>query len=216
MIPEGHQERLSGDARLELAALCRRVIDELASSTADSEAFLAAGELLRDAVGVLEAATHGRPYAGGEASMAGYQRNLFIDHSPFSGWLNPLAPPMTLTSDGTEVVATVTFGAAYEGPPGHVHGGYVAAAFDEVLGFAQGLSGKPGMTAHLGIDYKSPTPLYLPLRFRGDIERIDGRKIFTRGELRVATDDRLCATATGLFVSMRDDTFARLMRERGS
>ena len=135
MIPEGHQERLSGDARLELAALCRRVIDELASSTADSTAFLAAGELLRDAVEVLEAATHGRPYAGGEASMANYQRNLFIDHSPFSGWLNPLAPPMTLTSDGTEVVATVTFGAAYEGPPGHVHGGYVAAAFDEVLGF---------------------------------------------------------------------------------
>jgi acyl-coenzyme A thioesterase PaaI-like protein len=214
MIPEGHQQRLSGDARLELAALCRRVIDELASSTADSAAFASAGALLRDAVEVLAAATHGRPYAEAEASMAGYQQHLFIDHSPFSGWLNPLAPPMTLTSDGTEVLGTVTFGAAYEGPPGHVHGGYVAAAFDEVLGFAQGLSGKPGMTAHLGVDYKSPTPLYQPLRFRGDIERIDGRKIYARGELRVEADDRLCATATGLFVSMKTDTFDRLMKIR--
>jgi hypothetical protein len=43
----------------------------------------------------------------------------------------------------------VTFGSAYEGPPGCVHGGYVAAAFDEMLGFVQSLGGNPGMTARL-------------------------------------------------------------------
>ena len=46
-------------------------------------------------------------------------------------------------------IATVTFGSAYEGPPGCVHGGYVAAAFDEMLGFVQSLGGNPGMTARL-------------------------------------------------------------------
>ena len=37
-------------------------------------------------------------------------------------------------------------GPAYEGPPGCVHGGFIAAAFDEVLGSTQSLSGSPGMT----------------------------------------------------------------------
>ena len=34
---------------------------------------------------------------------------------------------------------TPRFGAAYEGPPGSVHGGIIAAAFDEVLGMTQSL-----------------------------------------------------------------------------
>ena len=43
-------------------------------------------------------------------------------------------------------IATVTFGSAYEGPPNSLHGGFVAATFDEVLGFVQSLGGNPGMT----------------------------------------------------------------------
>ena len=43
----------------------------------------------------------------------------------------------------------VTFGDAYEGPPGCVHGGFIAASFDEMLGFVAGATGKPGMTARL-------------------------------------------------------------------
>ena len=42
----------------------------------------------------------------------------------------------------------MTFGSAYEGPPGCVHGGFVAAAFDEVLGFVQSLGGQPGLHRH--------------------------------------------------------------------
>ena len=59
----------------------------------------------------------------------------------------------------------VRFGSAYEGPPGHVHGGFVAAAFDEVLGYVQSLGGRPGMTGTLTVRYRSPTPLYTELRF---------------------------------------------------
>ena len=54
------------------------------------------------------------------------------------------------------MVGTATFGAAYEGPPGCVHGGFVAAAFDEVLGSTQSLSGEPGMTGRLTVNYRSP------------------------------------------------------------
>ncbi len=95
-----------------------------------------------------------------------------------------------------------------------MHGGFIAAAFDEVLGLAQGMSGRPGMTARLTIQYRSPSPLHQVLRFVGDIDHIDGRKIFTTGELRVAADGRLCAEAEGLFISMGPEIFQRLMKDR--
>jgi acyl-coenzyme A thioesterase PaaI-like protein len=213
---EGQTDRLAGDTRQHLASACRAIIEELASSTADSGSFAAASDLVQQAVGILGASSHGRPYEGGEASLANYQGSLFIDHSPLVGPLNPLAPPIVVTADGTRVTGVVTFGSAFEGPPGCVHGGFLAAAFDEVLGFAQGLSGNPGMTASLTIDYRSPTPLRQELRLVGDIDRIDGRKIHVTGELRVAADDRLCAEARGLFLSMPPDVFERLMGGRRS
>ena len=91
----------------------------------------------------------------------------FFDHSPMLGRANPLAPPIRLWLEGDQMVGTATFGAAYEGPPGCVHGGYVAAAFDEVLGSTQSLSGSPGMTGRLTVNYRSPTPLETELRFVG-------------------------------------------------
>ena len=125
----------------------------------------------------------------------------FFDHSPMLGRANPLAPPITLWLDGDRMVGSATFGAAYEGPPGCVHGGYVAAAFDEVLGSTQSLSGSPGMTGRLTVHYRSPTPLETELRFVGWLERVEGRKIFTLGELWAG--ERLCAEAEGLFISIQ-------------
>jgi acyl-coenzyme A thioesterase PaaI-like protein len=211
---DGQADRLAGDSRAELADACRAIIDELASSTASSEAFVQARDLVQQAVALLAASAHGRPYEQAEGSLADYQEHMFIDHSPLVGPLNPLAPPLTISIDGTRVTGVVTFAAAYEGPPGCVHGGFIAASFDEVLGLAQGLSGKPGMTARLTIQYRSPSPLHQPLKFVGDIDHIDGRKIFTKGELRTVADDRLCAEAEGLFISMNPEIFQRLMVAR--
>ena len=214
MIADGQRARLEGDSRAGLADACRRIMDELASSTAETQAFAQASELVQQAVGILAAADHGRPYDGGEGSLAHYQEHMFIDHSPLVGPLNPLAPPIAISADGTKVTGVVTFGAAYEGPPGCVHGGFIAAAFDEVLGLAQGMSGRPGMTARLTVQYRSPSPLLQELHFVGDIDHVDGRKIFTKGELRVAADGRLCAEAEGLFISMNPEIFQRLMNDR--
>ena len=65
------------------------------------------------------------------------------------------------------------FGPAYEGPPGCVHGGYIAAAFDELLGCTQTMTGAPGMTANLSIDYRTPTPLETELSFVGVVTKVD-------------------------------------------
>ena len=213
-MTDGQADRLAGDSRAELATACRMIIGELASSTAQSEAFANARDLVQNAVAILAAADHGRAYDGGEGSLADYQEHMFIDHSPLVGPLNPLAAPIAISFDEMTVTGEVTFGSAYEGPPGCVHGGFIAAGFDEVLGIAQGMSGRPGMTARLTVQYRSPSPLLQPLRFIGSIDHIDGRKIFTKGELRTVADDRLCAEAEALFISMNPEFFQRMVSER--
>jgi acyl-coenzyme A thioesterase PaaI-like protein len=200
------------DARFRLAAATRRVIAELASSTASDDAFSEACQLVEEAATVLGDRPHGRGYVGAEASLAEHQDSHFLDFSPLVGPLNPLAPPIaTQIVDGI-VIGQVVYGDAYEGPPGCVHGGFIAAGFDEMLGFAQSLSGEPGMTGRLQVSYRSPTPLHRPVRYEGRVDRIEGRKIFTVGTLH--HDDTLCAEAEGLFISMKPEVFQRLMRDR--
>jgi acyl-coenzyme A thioesterase PaaI-like protein len=97
----------------------------------------------------------------------------------------------------------------YEGPPSCLHGGLIAAGFDEVLGFAQSLSGQPGMTGKLEVRYRSPTPLFEEVTYEGWLVKVDGRKIFTEGTLKAG--DRLCAEASGLFISFRSPLGAASM-----
>ncbi len=201
------------DARYRLSEAARRVIEQLTSSTASDDAFEQARDLVEQAAEVLETREHDRAYSGAEASLSDHQDAIFLDFSPLVGGLNPLAPPIAMRVDGGIVVGEVMFGSAYEGPPGCVHGGFIAASFDEVLGFAQSLGGQPGMTARLQISYRSPTPLHRPLRFEGRIDRVEGRKIHTSATLRHG--EMLCAEAEGLFVSMKPEVFVRLMQGRG-
>lgn len=149
--------------------------------------------------GFAEAANSGDPFA-------------FFDHSPMLGRANPLAPPLEMWSEDDRIYARATFGAGYEGPPGCVHGGYIAAAFDEVLGSAQSLSGNPGMTGRLVVHYRSPTPLHEELAFEAWLEGVEGRKISTRGTLYAG--DRLCAESEGLFISIDPSRFAELKAAR--
>lgn len=150
-----------------------------------------------------------------ETSMAG-SPVAFFDRSPIIGKANPLAPPIDLDVVGegedARVEGRATFGAAYEGPPGNVHGGFVACAFDEVLGMAQSLSGRAGMTGTLKIIYRSPTPLYEELRFRAGVDHVDGRKIFVNGTCHAG--ERLTAEAEGIFIAVDMEKFAEMMRER--
>ncbi len=138
----------------------------------------------------------------------------FFDQSPLIGRANPLSPPIVLEALPTEnkVRGHVVFGSAYEGPPGCVHGGFVAAAFDEVLGFANSISGNPGMTAELTVRYRKPTPLHSELRFEAELLRVEGRKNFTAG--RVLAGDLVTAEAEGLFIAVDRQKFKALYEAR--
>jgi hypothetical protein len=117
------------------------------------------------------------------------------------GWSNPLSPGLNAWIEGDRAYATVTCGWAYEGPPEHVHGGYVAALFDQFMGMAQFLGEQPGMTGRLTVKYHSPTPLNRELRMEAWLAKSEGRKTGIEAEMRVG--DRLTATCEALFIAPR-------------
>lgn len=195
-----------------LADQVRTLIDRMVATDAPDDVVAAAAEEVGAAAARFEGHHQGSLYGFSEMANAGKREDPLYDHSPLIGIANPLAPPMTIREEDGVIVAEVTFGQAYEGPPGHVHGGYVAAAFDELLGATQSLSGAPGMTGTLSIRYESPTPLHTPLRIEGRLVGVERRKIFTEGTMMAG--DRVTATATGLFISMQPGQFLDLLAER--
>jgi acyl-coenzyme A thioesterase PaaI-like protein len=197
-----------------LADAGRLVIDRMATTDAPHAAIERAAELLEAAAGELDGPGRRRSYQGfAESANAGGAPHAHFDHSPVMGMANPIAAPTRMESGGRRsIVMYMRFGAAYEGPPGSVHGGMVAAAFDEILGMTQSLSGQPGMTGTLTIRYRRPTPLYRDLRFEGRLERVEGRKILTSGTCH--DGDTLTAEAEGLFISVDFDKLAAMMTAR--
>jgi acyl-coenzyme A thioesterase PaaI-like protein len=197
-----------------LADAMRLVIERLVPSDAPEAELRAAAEGLERYADALRAHPRLKRAVGHAESANAGDVGAFFDQSPLIGLANPLAPPIVVGKTGERsAAATVTFGSAYEGPPGSVHGGFVAAAFDEVLGFVQSLSGSGGFTGTLTIRYRKPTPLHEPLRIEGDLLRVEGRKIFTEGRL-LAESVGLCAEAEAVFISVDESRVAPLLARR--
>lgn len=196
----------------DLASAVRDLVDRMVATHAPLEVFAGVADDIRAVAARLEPYPQEPLYVGfAEAANAGDVAGPF-DNSPLLGRANPLAPPLRLRVEGDRVVGSARFGSAYEGPPGCVHGGFVAAAFDELLGYAQTLGGHPGMTGRLIVHYRSPTPLRTELRLEGAIEHVDGRKTTCRGTIHAG--DRLCAEAEGLFIAMDPARFQGLLSDR--
>lgn len=116
-----------------------------------------------------------------------------------TGLRNALAPPLRLQRDDTGRMATdLVLGAAYEGPPGQVHGGMCALVLDHLLGATAHRPGQPAFTGTLTLRYVAPTPLG-KLRAESWVEREDSRKTFTEGHL-VDPQGRVTVHAAGIFI----------------
>ncbi len=121
--------------------------------------------------------------------------------NPVVGLRNPAAPPVVVERDPSgRAWSSFHLGAAFEGPPGLVHGGVSAMILDQLLGEATGAGGKPGMTGTLTLRYRRGTPLG-DLRGEAWIERSEGIKTWARGHLQDA--DGVTVEAEGLFILPR-------------
>jgi len=120
--------------------------------------------------------------------------------NPAIGLRNAIAPPMVIhhEDDGLRCWSEFTLNAAYEGPPGWVHGGICALVLDHILGEAasEGLT-QPKFTGTISLRYLRGTPLG-PLRAEAFIERTDGVKTFAKGCLKDAGGTTV--EAEGVFI----------------
>jgi len=200
-------------AKRELATSVRALLDCICATDAGEPDLRRAATEIR---GMAERFARGPlvtdPMGIAEMALSGME--TFHDRSPLVGRSNPIAPPLDLAPDAESglVGGTGYFGNAYEGAPGCVHGGFLAAAFDELLGMACIFSGNPGMTGTLEIKYRSPTPIRTELRFEGRLDRVEGRRIYTSGA--VYFGEVCCAESTGIFVSIDRKKFEDLNETR--
>lgn len=122
----------------------------------------------------------------------------FADRGTMTGLSNPNSPPVDLSMEGDQAIGVVTFGPPFEGIPGHVHGGLVAAAFDQVFGYLQTKLGSGALTSVLTIRYRRPTPLLVPLRIEARQLQVEGRRSVVAA--RMLSGDAVTAEADGVFV----------------
>ena len=123
-----------------------------------------------------------------------------MPYSPVSGRRNAMAPPIRMWNKDGVVEGEVVFSPTYAGPPNSVHGGIIAAVFDEVLSMANVVTGTAGFTGSLTIKYHKKTPLDTPIELWGQNIRNEGRKLLSRAEMRV--DGEVLTSAEGLFITM--------------
>ncbi len=119
-------------------------------------------------------------------------------YSPVTGELNPVAPPIRMWRDGATVRGSGQIPTSLNGPPDGVHGGFVAAVLDELLGLAAVVAGVGGFTGTLAVRYLKPTPIGVDLDFEAHVQSVDGRKVTTSGS--VSANGEACATAEAIFI----------------
>lgn len=117
------------------------------------------------------------------------------------GLRNALAPPVvTHRDDEGRISADFVLGAAYEGPPGHVHGGVSALILDHLLGEAASPDHKPRFTGSITVRYLRATPLG-PLRAEAVRTRSEGVKTYCTGTIADAAG--ITVEAEGVFITPR-------------
>lgn len=194
----------AGDRRRELADELRGIALALISHDLDPQGVERALEHARALRAHLGGARRPRWYEFDTANPSlGPGSEAFGDQSPLRGRLNPVAPPLETErvegADGAvRIVGRARLGELYEGPPHGVHGGFVAALFDELLGAVMGTAPPVGVTAKLEVTYRNITPLDRELRFEGWIQEDRGRRVLARATCHAG--DALTAEARAHFL----------------
>ncbi len=174
----------------EMAAELRDLHDAIASMRFDRatvEAFTADVRAWRERLA---------PFGGEELEQA----NGRVGQVPVRG--HAMLPEVHIRSAGSgRVDGAVTFGRWFMGGGMAVHGGAVTLLFDEALGILAAVAAKSiTRTAYLHTDFRALTPIDVELDVSAWIDRVEGRKIFVKGELRHG--DVVCAEADALFLQL--------------
>ncbi|WP_233243814.1 PaaI family thioesterase [Paraconexibacter algicola] len=114
------------------------------------------------------------------------------------GHANPGNLGVRVWFEGQRVHGEVLLDERHSGAPGYAHGGAIAAIMDDLLGQVLIPLDRPGVTATITVDFRGPALLGRTLSLESWCEKIDGRKLHMRGEIR--DGDTLVAEARALFI----------------
>jgi acyl-coenzyme A thioesterase PaaI-like protein len=175
----------------------RELIDATIRSEVDAEAVAAAKAEIDSATARLRSAQRDGAF--------GVRFTNNGDRMPWGnaviGLRNPIAPPLVVNQDPSgKVWTTFHLGAAYEGPPGHVHGGIGALVLDHLLGEAAADGENPRLTGTISFRYVRATRLG-NLYAEAAIVRTEGVKTYAVGHL--ADDEGVTIEAEGVFILPR-------------
>ncbi len=138
-------------------------------------------------------------------------RGSFVSGDPLGGRLRVAY----FADDRGRLVGRAWFGAGALGPPGHAHGGSMAAVLDEAMGAAAWMAGHRVVAVRLTSNFQRMLPLGTDAFFEAWVERTEGRRVFTRGRL---TDELGNPFAEGeaIFLELDSRRFEALLAQRSS
>lgn len=126
-----------------------------------------------------------------------------VDFEILTGKASAMSPPLELWLEEGKVKGRATFGLAFQGPPGRVHGGVLGLALDIVLAKTQDLVEQIGVTGTLNIRYLAGTPIQAPVEFEAGPVRIEGRKLICEGS--VWSEGKQTVAVEGIWISTNGD-----------
>ena len=111
-------------------------------------------------------------------------------------------------------MAKVWFGWDAEGPPGHAHGGSMAAVLDECMGFSCWVAGHPVVAATITINFRKILPLHHVYVVEARVLRVDGVKVEAEGRIIEPESGTAFSDGTGLFIVQPLERFGDFLQAK--
>lgn len=112
------------------------------------------------------------------------------------------------------LVAKVRFGPACQGPPGHAHGGSIAAVLDDAMGVAAWVQGHRVVAGDIRVRFRNGVPLGTIATVTTRMDRKDSRYLRMAATLSRA-DGFVFATSEGIFVDLGEQGFRAFVEGAG-
>jgi acyl-coenzyme A thioesterase PaaI-like protein len=204
-LPAENEGEADAAAAERAGAAARRLVVALVNNAADDEVLTRVADALDGLATELEPYARASRYDGHAPFRPGSFDPAITRSHPYLGPASPVAPPLDFVRTADGVHATATYDRRWEGPPGAVHGGALAGAFDLMLAAAASAAEKLTMTGTLTIKYRRPTPLGVEVTYEAGLLEVRDRAVRTWG--RATADGHVTAEGEGVFVVVDREHF---------
>ena len=202
----GSQEATYWQARQRLASATRALNEKLVSTDIDLELAAALTEKIEGLAAELSQAQQVTSLVDmAKRGQRGTIDDVMGELVSVGGRSHPCSPELRWQEASNRITGTVKFSQAFEGPPGHVHGGWVAGVLDHLMGMTHVRTGHPGMTGGLSVTYLKPTPLNQVIEVSAQATELDDKRTEVKAEMRFG--ETTTAKAEAIFVRVDREKF---------